>query len=455
MAAIPENLRPTVAAVAKHHFWILAAIVPVMLLPLLFLGTGALRERITAQRRQIEAKLGQVRTVTAVQAHPNETWLSAIDADTQAVSEETLAEWRRFWHSQRAFRTWPAELGEAFLDDVGTLQPGGKLDRQSLVRYQNMAPRLARALPALMGVADMMAPQARDAVPPVEPRPGAAAPAAPPLTWNAASQRRLYDSFVWQRVPNTTQVLLAQEELRVYGLFCTMIADLVKAKGTTGAHDSPVTVVEELAVGFPASVASDPTRPEERIILPKAAAGDGMPPVVDLPPPSDIPPQTPWHPRFSAGPGARWEPRPDAGLPGDQPAASPDDEFRGWIYVDFAGKPLSAAELAAAPAMRMMHLMPFVLRIVVDQRQLDRLMTMLASSPIPIDVRQVRVNPGTVVGGAEPMAEVRPEVPGAVLPTEQVGRRPNDLLVELRGSVALAVRPPDPPAPSADAEATP
>jgi hypothetical protein len=422
--AIPDNLRPAFAAIAKYHFWILAALAPLLLLPLLFVGAGGLKARITAQRGTIEAKLGQARAVTSQRPHPNESWRTAIDADVAEVDRETLVEWRRFWHSQAGLRVWPALLGDSFLADVARLQPGGKLDRNSLVRYQNDVPRLVRSLPGRMGVQDAMTGQQGDLGPGGTPLPGTAgAVLTPVLVWNPSSQKKLYDSFVWQRVPSTTQVLLAQEELQVYGLFCDLLAGFVK--GATGGHDSPLPIVEELAVGFPANVDGGQPQQGGRIVIP-AAAGAGSTEGVMMDAGGGAPTETPWHPRFTGGAGG-----PPPAAPGEQPARSPDDDFRGWIYVDFAGKPLSAAELAANPALRMVHLMPFVLRVVVDQRQLDRLLATLAQSSIPIDVRQVRVNPGAAIAQGPQDNSAR----------GQTGRRPNDLIVELRGSVALATPP--------------
>ncbi len=121
---------------------------------------------------------------------------------------------------------------------------------------------------------------------------------------------------------------------------------------------------------------------------------------------------------------------------------APEDQLREWIYVDFTGKPLTAAELATAPAAQMMHLMPFVLRLAMDQRKLDALLVALATNPLPIDVRQVRVNPSQQTGGrpgqggfAEQPSFGAAEGLGATL------GRPHDVVVELRGTVGLATSP--------------
>ena len=72
-----------------------------------------------------------------------------------------------------------------------------------------------------------------------------------PLVWNPADQQRVFQSFDWVDRPSTTQVLLAQEELWVYGLFCDEIKRM--NEGAKGAFDAAITSVDELAVGYPAA----------------------------------------------------------------------------------------------------------------------------------------------------------------------------------------------------------
>jgi len=120
----------------------------------------------------------------------------------------------------------------------------------------------------------------------------------------------------------------------------------------------------------------------------------------------------------------------------------PDVPLRNWIYVDFAGKPLSAAELEAAIDSQMIHLMPFVLRVVVDQRQIDGLLVGLAASAIPIDVRQVRINaPTSGQAGGSPSMSSMPSMPDGGLGGPAGAGRYYDVTLELRGTVGLATPP--------------
>ncbi len=476
MVQIPDNIRPALAAVVKHHFWILLGLVPLVVLPMVFLARGKLAAEIDSARSQIESRISAVRSVAGIQPHPNDGWSGAIDKATMRVKKETLDEWDNLWKSQEPMRVWPESLGPDFLQRIATLKPGGKLPRPLLERYQNGVRAIVRTLPKRMGADEMMlegaagGPGQPMSLPPglpqgpldpgmVRGRPGV--PEKPPalVQWNPADQARLYASFDWQKPPSTTQVLLAQEELWVYGVLVDAIARVNKT--SAGAYNAAIPVVEQLAVGYPAAEDNPGAAAGGRIVLP-AATGAGSPTGEFTAPPDPSamnagaggPAMRPPHPRFSGGgPAAGAGPPPGDLAPGGEapadPSASPDDLLRNWIYVDFAGKPLMAADLATSPDAQLVHLVPFVMRAIVDERKLDALLVDLASAPVPIDVRQVRINPGTGGAGGPGMGMQLPGrrgefegpgMPGG--PTVAPGSRPNDVTVELRGTVALAT-PPD------------
>ena len=116
-----------------------------------------------------------------------------------------------------------------------------------------------------------------------------------------------------------------------------------------------------------------------------------------------------------------------------------EDAYRNFIYVDFKGKPLTAAQLATVPDAKMLHLVPFVFKGVVDQRELDALLVALGSAGLPIDVREVRINPGAGgSSGASGSGRLTGQ-PGSSAGPAQARRY--DVEVEVRGTVALATRP--------------
>ncbi|MCE9630728.1 MAG: hypothetical protein K8S94_08470 [Planctomycetia bacterium] len=460
MPQLPEQIRPYVAALVKYHFWILALIVPLVLVPLLFMGTGGIDALISTQKSQIESRISALRSVQGIAEHPNETWSKAVEEQTVKIEEETFAEWTRFWEEQQFLRVWPAKLGDDFLRAISALKPGANLDRPLLLRYQNMVPDLLRELPKRMGADDLMGDAAAGASGEMQPRgrgpgfagemgmPGGPRPGAGGarptalVTWRGDDQARIAATFKWDKPPSTTQVLLAQEEIWIYGLFC----DAIKRANASaaGVYDAPITEVTQLAVGYPAAEDQPGGQGGARIFLPQAAAGAAPGAGEEMPPPEmAASPETgmpgaavgrPVHPRFSGGTTGGPAPPPPGEGDGAVPAqASPDDALREWIYVDFTGKPLTAAELGALPAAKLVHLVPFTLRMVMDQRRLDAFLADLAAAPIPIDVRQVRINPGTMSG----------QMQSSPQPSDAManGERPFDIALELRGTVGLAPRP--------------
>ena len=483
MAQLPasEKMRPSLALLVKHHFWLLAAVVPLMLVPLLFIARGRFESQITAVRNQIKGYIQSLETIRKITQHPNDAWSSDIDTSTMRVKRETFAEWRRFWEDQKPFRTWPESLGPDFVKAAEALKPDGNLSRKLLERYHNNVRTLVRELPERMGVEESMVDanpggQTRPLAPQPVPQPDFMPPGSMPsdgqfqaspyfFTWNQANQRLIYSSFDWEKAPTTTRVVLAQEELRVYGLFCDSISRVNKSG--SGPHNVPILSVDELLVGYPAaednpggSLGGRITRPATvstggpdgmmggMMGGPMGGQMGGMPTdtmASEQPGGAALPAMRPPNPQFM-GNAAGGQPAGMAGMggmgggpPGEGEGAaavvSPDDMLRNWAYVDFTGRPLDATQLAAAADAQMVHLVPFVMRLVIDQRQIDNLLVDLAMTPLPVDVRQVRINASA--SGPASGAMMSPAPSG---PASAIGRL-YDVTLELRGTIGLATPP--------------
>ena len=442
-----DPTRPVVAMLVKHHFWLLSLVVPLVLMPLLLLARGQLTAQIEAVREQIKGHLSAMQSVRRIPQHPNDSWANDIDTSTMRVKRETFAEWRKFWDSQQSLRVWPESLGPDFVKAAEALKPDGKLSPRLLERYQNNVRTLVRDLPARMGVANEMVDSAEAGQPSPTPRPqpdgraadagagmgqpAAAAESNPVVaTWTAENQQRIFSTFNWDRKPSTAKILLAQEELWVYGALCDVVARVNKP--ATGPHNAAISSVEQIYVGYPAAEDNPGGMNGGRVIRAAAAATmEGMAPPADPMAPGATAGRPPT-PRFETGQ------RPGGGGPPPEGAAAPvdpDQMLRNWIYVDFAGKPMDAAQWEAAVDCQMVHLMPFVLRVVIDQRQIDTLLVALSTAAIPIDVRQVRINvEGSGPPGASGGASAASTVPN-------VAGRFYDVNLELRGTVGLAVPP--------------
>jgi hypothetical protein len=511
---VPEGARPAVRAIVKHHFWILAALVPLVMLPMLFAGTGSIGASIEQKQQEIDGKFSQVAQVSQVSPHPNEEWSKVIATQAEQVQQEIDGEWRRLWESQRSLRTWPEQLNSPqskdFTTAVQNLRTNGQLPRRLLQRYQMTAPTLVQKLPERMGAPTAeLAAAGGDATlsgrlagggpagpmmgpgfgPGGGPEGAAAAFIPPKLIWNPADQARIYQSFVWKAVPTTRQVVLAQEQLWVYGMFCDIIHNFTAA--ATGAHDSPISVVEEIAIAQDAAEPGPGGMHDGRVFVPakpRAAASEmGMGSMDSMESGAAFG-------RGGAGRrgGRGMRARPGGGgsgmegmdemgsgmMGGGMPGAMAggrtsgpptDEELLSYAYVDFGGRPLTAAELMTEPGAQMTHLMPFVLRVVIDQRSIDQFLATLATNPVPIDVRQVRINAGSGSGGipggmGEGMGGMGMEMGGMMMPgsggmsgfeggmpgmggmpgTGTARLRRHDVNLEIRGTIALATNPDDP-----------
>ena len=82
MVQLPESIRPYAEPVVKYHFWILAAVVPLLLIPALFAASGVLDQAITAKRSEIDGHLSSLRQINGEQEHPNQKWVSRVGERT-------------------------------------------------------------------------------------------------------------------------------------------------------------------------------------------------------------------------------------------------------------------------------------------------------------------------------------------------------------------------------------
>jgi hypothetical protein len=449
-----DQARPVVAIFVKQHFWMLAVLVPLILVPSLLAARGQLAAQIDDVRRKIDGHISALQNVRKIPQHPNSSWANDIDTSTMRVKRETFAEWRKLWDSQQPLRVWPESLGPDFVKAVDALKPEAKLSPRLLERYQNNVRSLVRELPARMGVEDGMgdATEAGQAAPiaqqprvrpdglrPGEGPAGKAAEASPFFAvWDEGNQRRIASTFDWDKKPSTAKVLLAQEELWVYGILCDVVARMNKS--ATGPHNAAIAGVDELYVGYLAAEDNPGGVAGGRVTrVASTQASDAM----AGPPPDLMAPGAeqqgiagrPPNPRFAGGPpgggAVPMQPGPPSAETGE--TVDPDVALRNWVYVDFTGKPLDATQLEAAVDCQMVHLMPFVLRVVIDERQIDALLVALSTAPIPIDVRQVRI---ATSSAQQVPTQARSD---AALPSG--AGRFYDVPLELRGTVGLATPP--------------
>jgi hypothetical protein len=135
--------------------------------------------------------------------------------------------------------------------------------------------------------------------------------------------------------------------------------------------------------------------------------------------------------------------------PGGAPSAEGSDDGR---YVDEQGKPMSSSAAQQGEFKRM----PVYLELVMDQREIHALLAACANSPLPVEVRQLRVNSlaeaaASRTGGSS--AGFGGPGPSALTGTDQ-DQNANDVSVELHGIIYI-FNAPDIAKLGATGEATP
>ena len=470
MVAIPDNIQPALKLLGKYHFWLLALLMPLILVPLAFTADATLIHEIEQRRTEVSGKLAAVEKLTGAEAtgfeqlgHPQQEWASKIDQMTDRLREQIFQQWDAFWKQQQDLRVWPRELRGDFIKAVTRLKPGDKLATRFIDRYQNTVRQLVRKLPARLDAAEEMQESAEFGggggrqrfAPSMEPGMlGGELVDEHTVTWDPTDQSELYASFNWQEPPSTTQILLAQEELWCYETLCDAIA--AANAEATGPHNATISSISQLAVGYRAAKSSSSGRGRVQR-LQSAAGGMGMDMGMGMDGSMDMGMGmgmdgaetlgAPSNPRFASS-GQMTGMAFEDGFPGDDfggDAEADDDALRNWIYADANGTPLLAEEIEASPDTKFAHLMPFVVQGQVDQRKLDLFLRTLATWSVPINVRQVRINPekSLAAGTSNPrmMGGGMGENFGMGNIQNGGSYRRYDITVELRGLIALAAPP--------------
>lgn len=453
------QLKPYLKQVAKYHFWLLAILMPLVLVPLAFTADAKLLREIDTRQAEIQQQIDSIDGVTRYRApgfedfsHPQQHWGEQVEAATNRIRQGVLKQWTQFWDEQQSLRSWPTELGGDFIAKAKALGPDDSLPTRLLERYQNTVRRLVRKLPERIDAAEEMADETllggtgrgprSTLMDGLDVRDGLADEQYTVL-WDATDQSELYASYSWMTTPSTKQVLLAQEELRCYDLLCSIIAEA--NKDATGSHDATVAIISTLAAGYRATEDNPGGRNGGRIQTAQSGGDDFMDMGMDMGMGMDMEGEggRPSNPRFAtSGTMAGMENFGDP-LEFDMEMMEEDNdaELLNWIYVDRDGTPLLAEDVEMSPDTKMTHLVPFVFRGEVDQRKLDLLLRIFANQRVPIDVRQLRINPDGGMLGNDEFGGSMPSPRSASLGGEGASTRKYDLDVELRGTIALATRP--------------
>lgn len=403
----------------KYHFWVLLIVVIVLSAAGWYLTRTAVARQYKNNASKIDGAFRNMTTLAREELHPNQKYLEGGDELNEKRRDSVWKAWNLKYEKQGPLFAWPEPspeipLEKAFLDTVADLRPvetkvpwSPDQDTEELLRYklrEDYPLYIKAEIPKLAAIigAEWKIQDADDAG-----GVGGGFGAPPPadgegrktekvdfskVRWDVQNQRQIVaDHFDWSQrrdpVPTTLEILYAQEDLWVYRALMKIIRE---TNGGTGSG-APLAIpqIDFIRIGKrakwnPAPITGHGIK----------AAGTGRATAEDEEGAEQMP--APVH-----GEGGR-ESRGAADAPTGDPA-----DFR---YVDMENQPLTGEKLRGTTGgagteqatLAVAKRIPVHMKLVIDQREINKLLVECGNSPLMVEVQQLRFNPGAGVTGFGP-----------------------------------------------------
>lgn len=424
-----DQLKEQLVKIKPYAFWIACVVILLGSLGTWYMATGKLHEERTANESKIKnAFQGLVTIQPKLAKHPNPGTNAEMTKLTLAYGEEVARGWELQYQKQEGVLVWPASFDQDFHDAVKDLRPIEKVPVSKVVdvkltladtfrrRYRDFIEDELPKLAVTIGGRWYANRDASAEVGPIQPNLG---PDGRPnvevdrsmVLWDPANQRELlvthFGFTAKSDDPSTLDVLYAQEDLWVL----QNLMEIIKRtnEGYEGRHDAAVKQIEFVRIGQSALGQSG------AVMMVGTGTGTGGPGEGGFPT-GPAPGMEGMQPAAPAGPGA---PPAVAGAapvnPTTDPLFEPADPGN-WRYVDKANTPLAGFQLRAAIAptapgaapvtpspetalLTVAKRMPVRIRLEIDQRRLNKLLTEFGNAPLPVEVRQLRINRTAAAAG--------------------------------------------------------
>ena len=336
--------------IKKHHFWLLAVICMISGLVGWSMASKSLSAAYTQKKANIEKAFSGLKSISDTNPFPNGKWKEGIAKLTGDERQQVRKAWDQLYNEQKRMLKWPTVLGDDFLKKIEQIPPEAEIERDYCISYAtNIQQEIPNLLAIIKATPEVLTTDAGGNKAPAKKSDDGASR----VEW--ADQVQVQKLLDWKGVaPPSAEVWLAQEDLWVYASVLTIISKI-----NADRYVLPIPRIESLSIGSKAAAAlARGMGPGHIQVAEQAASGgrdDGQ---------------------SAAGAGR---------VSDAEPAAPAADEGR---YVDADGKPLAGGGAAKGEFKRM----PVFMKLAIDQREIPKLLVECANSPLPVEIRQLRIN---------------------------------------------------------------
>lgn len=417
-----DYVRKVLLFLRKYHFWVLGAGVVVILGVFWTTASARLSEKFQQRKSDVERDFSDMHQVAGMPEPVNEVVYNMIQNIHEQLQKNVMRGWRHLYEEQRKNNPLPAVLGERFIKEWNQRGPNEELPPEMREHYWNF---IKNYFPELLKKADIRRPKNPELLGRTGTGPAGLAEgilSSPTGTqnieyegivvWDEANYKQLLARFQWTRLPTTQQIRLAQEDLWVYETLLAIIKEL--NKDATSHYNAVVKRIFALDIGQSATKAFYEARDVLglRTLSLAGAAGaggemaPGAMPGLEGGMPAAVPPEAvpgamgPGMPPGVQEPGIPPEMTPGMlegpGMTGPAPAGTTTtlERLYQFRYVDQNEQPVPLENGLPKHPFSEFKMMPIRMRLLMDQRKIPELLVLCANSKMPIEVRQVRLNPG-------------------------------------------------------------
>ena len=385
----------------KFHFWLLCVVAVAAGLMGWMMARGTMSEEYKKGKSTIESKFGSLQAIQGDSTPPNSTWKEAIDKLTDQGRQKVASAWQSVYDEQQKVLKWPEGiLGPRFIEWMKNHKPGDEIPRAWREQYRNEVVNVE--FPKLVEIVDAKL-RTEDADNTTQPEDADAPVRQYKVEWDQESQENVQRSLKMAdlEVPSPQVVRLRQEDLWVF----RALLNIIRATNESARYSSHVKRINDLSIGVEAAREFQEGMKPNHIQLARSAGDE----------------TTQEQAGMQGGSRQDGDQAPDAGR-----------------YVGDDGNPLGAGVAATEQFKRL----PVYLNLEMNQNEITRLLTHCANYPLPVEVKQLRINPESK-DDRSTQSDSRKGASGEPVGSSPTARGPLDVTVEIHGIIYI-YNPPDP-----------